>query len=495
MLLSLFGLSWLPSLLIVIIIAFGFFAAIGKEGVKIACLTILVFAVLGLAGYACYSLNEYYSASGGVFGNIGSVFKKPTVTIEKTLESTKYNFDNIVLKQEFSDKENHYSTTIKSDETFVLSGNDYIVFINDTPLRTEIFNNSISAYFNNAFFDENNNVKIEDTLKIDFFFYKEYTNIKISSEGGLKAYGHWLKYFERENFEIEVKKIENAYNPDADMCKVMFVSDAENSKILEFKKGSEIKLPVIEKVGYENIGWSYTKGGSKINASTIKISNNLVLYGIYEERLYEVKFSSRGEILNTQNVGRNDFPKAPTITDEKFYGWSENGSDLVDINSVKIKKNTTFIALYKNYVDITSSAENGTSIYGSANENKASIRVEGLKAGDKIKVVASSILVMDGREFAGGSPNSIYGWSFIGSDENHAWHENLSNSDMVGNGTLTISTNNPITSEVGRIDYYDKNQMTFYVVCEKDNYLTIKWESTVKFYVETMMLEQIFVLR
>lgn len=42
MLLSLFGLSWLPSLLIVIIIAFGFFAAIGKEGVKIACLTILV---------------------------------------------------------------------------------------------------------------------------------------------------------------------------------------------------------------------------------------------------------------------------------------------------------------------------------------------------------------------------------------------------------------------------------------------------------------------
>lgn len=459
----------------------------------------IVAAIVGFLGsvvlviFCGYNLDVNYSSKGGVWGALASVFKKPDVSIEKTLDSVKYTFSDLQFSQEYADEQDTYSVTIQKEETFLLSNGDYLILLNDTPLETERFNNSITAYFNNAFYGNNNKIKLEDTLKIDFFFYKNYTNIKLTTKGGLKAYGHWLKYFERENFELEVKEIENAYKSDADMCKVMFVTDTSN-KILEFKKGSEIKLPVIEKVGFENMGWSYSKGGTKIETPTIKVSNNLVLYGIYEERSYEVKFSSRNEIIETQNIGRNACSSAPTITDEKFYGWSIDGKNTIDVSNYEIKENTTFIALYKNYVDITSAAEN-TFMYGSENENKVSIKVNGLKVGDKIKVKATSILVKDGREFAGGSPNSIYGWSFVGSDANHEWHEILSEGESTGNGNLTITTNSPVTTEVGRIDYYVNNHMTFYVVCEQDDFLTIKWESTVKFYIETIGLEQIFVLR
>lgn len=269
----------------------------------VACIAVGI-GTIGLTVFCGYNINQYYSAKGGLFGVIGGVFKKPEVIVEKTLESTKFNFNNLVLKQEYFDNENHYATTIKSSETFILSSNDYIVFINETPLKTEIFNNSITAYFNNAFFGDSNNCKLEDTLKIDFYFYKEYTNIKISSEGGLKAYGYWLSYFEKEKFSLEIKEVKQVYEPVDEKCELTVVLDDKNIKKYEFNKGSELKLGTSSKNDYEFLGWSLIKGGSFID--TLIIDSDKTIYANWKYEYEEEVKDYKKQINNFLNLSEDE---------------------------------------------------------------------------------------------------------------------------------------------------------------------------------------------
>lgn len=343
--------SWLFSLSIFSYIFWGLivvgivFLIIKKDWAKIVAGIIGGIASFGLLVFCCYNLNLNYSAEGGIFGKMASVFKKPSVTIEKTLTSTKLTFKDIILTKEYDNQENLYSTTIKSTETFDLSGNDYLVLINGTPLRTEVFNNNITAYFENAFYGDDNKVKYEDALRINVFFYENYTNLKLSTEGGLKACGYWLNYFEKENFVVEIKEVEGSYKSTADIYEVRFVDRFRIDRTMQFKAGSEIKLPKLKIDGYNFIGWSLEKEGSIIDSdTTLKVNSDMVLYDnweVDEEALmfYRLEVSNYLKISDADLTDEQDFLKkvakaidCPNVSDPTRGGILHHlGSNRVDI--------------------------------------------------------------------------------------------------------------------------------------------------------------------
>ena len=49
----------------------------------------------------------------------------------------------------------------------------------------------------------------DDTIQIEFTFYKSHTNVKIKTNSSDEIVGLWNSYFNKNNFEIELKKVEN----------------------------------------------------------------------------------------------------------------------------------------------------------------------------------------------------------------------------------------------------------------------------------------------
>lgn len=287
--------NWFILVCICFAIAALVFFMVKFEGSRIVIGVLLGVGLLGITGFSMYNVNTYYSASGGIFGVIKNVFKKPEVEVVKTVDSAEFNFKNIVMKQTYADDENNYSLMLKSEELFKLDlTKDYFVYINSTPVSAALLNNSISAEFENAF--ETSDYMFKDTLKFELFFYDNYTNIKLSTNGGKKAYGYWLSYFEKNNLKIKVQGLEENYTGGN------FEEEFKKFKLVNFS----------------------------LNFSDYDDNSNFIMsYRIYAGTKIE------------------RVPKTPTRSKYTFLGWSLDGENVLDPNNIIINKNTTFIAVWQ----------------------------------------------------------------------------------------------------------------------------------------------------
>ena len=111
--------------------------------------------------------------------------------------------------------------TKKLDEELILkigSGDYYAAYINNYPCEiTKLsigdddskFVYKFSYLFAN--YDDEGDLEIisDDTIQIEFTFYKTHTNVKIKTNCSDEIVGLWNSYFNKNNFEIELKKVEN----------------------------------------------------------------------------------------------------------------------------------------------------------------------------------------------------------------------------------------------------------------------------------------------
>ncbi len=279
--------------------------------------------------------------------------------------------------------------------------------------------------------------------------------------------------------------------------------DEHNNQIVE--KGTYAQVPETPvKANYRFIGWSIN-GTDIVDVSNYKITENTTFTALFALDKLQVIFKNGNETLSTQQITNGSFATAPAIQNEKFKGWSVDGTNVVSVANYPITETTTFVALFGEFKLLSSEM---VYFYGDSYSNgRIDVEVAGLKAGDVIHCNAPYILVKDGREFAGGGYNSWEGFEYYGSggnfDGNDEWEELggygmysiLSDDyDYFGDG-LELSSTTPYETVVGRVDWFDYNTMTIKIACYQDGILTVEWSDQANFYIEMMNIWYIAVLR
>ncbi len=178
-------------------------------------------------------------------------------------------------------------------------------------------------------------------------------------------------------------------------------------------------------------------------------------------------------------------------------GWTINGTDIVNVNTYKITENTTFKAKFGTWQLLT---DEQFYVYGEG-RNQETLSVNGLKAGDKIKVTANYIktnISMESDAYMINSPdgNGCYGWAYGG---NGMWCQLDQYGNVIdGSGfadDIEFNSMNDFTSIMGYSDYGVENEFTISISCKKDGVLTIEWSDQAGGYIDTMTMWGVYVLR
>lgn len=188
------------SLLIILIVLVIF---IKSSVFRIFVVSVIYVAFLIFSFYAYLQVDKYFSASGGIFGEIGLI-EKPN-SVKRT--QMRFNFTNLMLTA--TGETDVYSLIIENAEALDLTSDyEYMLSINETPTQTiNKENNYIEANYTYKFYDENKNSFV-DTLNIKISFFTNSTTIIIKTCGGKKAVEYWDYYFNKNNFIIEINPID-----------------------------------------------------------------------------------------------------------------------------------------------------------------------------------------------------------------------------------------------------------------------------------------------
>jgi len=167
--------------------------------------TILVFCIAASAVFSGIKLNQYYSAEGGIYGKIENFFGVNEV---ENIDEFEYKLNNINLKPTIN--ENEYSAEFFIYENKELTDEtNFILLFNNTPCsNVKVGGNYITAEFIYNFYDENENLILNDTMNVRIATYKNYTYIHLTTDGGSDAVKLWNYYFEKNDAILKLKPIE-----------------------------------------------------------------------------------------------------------------------------------------------------------------------------------------------------------------------------------------------------------------------------------------------
>lgn len=96
-------------------------------------------------------------------------------------------------------------------------------------------------------------------------------------------------------------------------------------------------------------GWS-VNGIDVVDVSSYEITGNTTFVALFELNTFDVSFMVEEEAYRTESVTYGSYANIPTPPTKEHYvfkGWSMNGTDIVDVASYKIVKDTTFIAVFE----------------------------------------------------------------------------------------------------------------------------------------------------
>lgn len=258
------------------------------KAVRIVIGIMLLFALM-ISGIFSYShIDNYYSTTGGVYGEITELLNSNTIQKEEVDENIYFSFNNVVLTK---DDDGYYSLNFTKDETLDLLENEqYIVYVNGFPC--DIISESISAdnsyiiaRYNYIFYDRDINgnliAKAEDKMQLEFDFYKNSTQLKVFIFNGDETNGLWNAYFNKNNFNVTISKIEKLYESDSQFGSVTLIHNNKVLDVYSIKKGTEFLLPELS--NSTNLifrGWT-DKDNNDIDESII-VLEDIILYANFE---------------------------------------------------------------------------------------------------------------------------------------------------------------------------------------------------------------------
>ena len=152
-----------------------------------------------IAAISAIYIDNYYSAEGGIFGQISQI-SKPSVEVE----DMSFDLKNLTLIE--TGNNNEYSLTISTDKVLKLSEEQHRIYVNNVPCNNISYaTDYIVSVYDYVFYNENLEEILNDKLNIKFSFYNNNTTIIVSTNGGQEAVGLWNNYFNKNNFTITIK--------------------------------------------------------------------------------------------------------------------------------------------------------------------------------------------------------------------------------------------------------------------------------------------------
>lgn len=278
---------------------------------------------------------------------------------------------------------------------------------------------------------------------------------------------------------------------------VRFMVDNEiyNSQIIE--KNTTATTPTAPvKGGYVFLGWSIN-GSDIVDVESYNITDTTEFVAVFKVDKFTVTFKDGDRVIKTEQVTNGGLTSAPDFDSDTFLGWTVNGTDIVDFTTFKITAETTFTAKYGTWQLLT---DEQLYVYGEG-QNQETLSVNGLKAGDKIKVTANHLktnISMESDAYMINSPdgNGCYGWAYGG---NGMWCQLDQYGNVIdGSGfadAIELNSMNDFTSIMGYSDYGVENEFTISISCKKDGILTIEWTDQAGGYIDTMTMWGLYVLR
>lgn len=242
---------------------------------------VALFIFLVITAYCGIQLSYYYSASGGVWGEINNYFNPNQV---QYVDKYTFELENLVLKQE---KDDTYSATITANVALKLDTNKTVdIYVNDIPCSEVDYSvdYAITDYTYN-FYDDNKDLVLSDKLGIRFAFYENSITLKITTQGGQTAVDYWNSYLAKNSFNIKfVESEKTSDNVD------IIVDETNGYKTIKFYAGDEVVLMQSLKTGsiltvpkyinQQTTGVLYfdKELTEKIDIDTFKVTDNIDIY-------------------------------------------------------------------------------------------------------------------------------------------------------------------------------------------------------------------------
>lgn len=343
---------WYDVLIVVAIIGIIAFCAKYPNG-KIFVFTFLGLAVVIFTMYAGVQLNYYYKAQGGVYGYITGLFKPNEVTIE----NAEFTFSNMELKQISGDEYGAYITT--DDVISFENGKAYGLFINKMPAKTTSFSSDyIQAQYTYAFYDNQRELLMQDTLFFNFAFHTNSTNIEIFTKGGSEAVKYWNYWFNKNVF---VASIDQVNYVQAQSFNYRDLKLAEDESIVAYylkdnlqkfeivKNGSKLNPNIIAPDGIKITGWKIN--GQTIDLETYTVSTSVNVIADWENMVFI-------ELREAAPIVPGIVDTSYTVLDSNYYIQGTTCSEifkceLEDLAMNEILSNTMFECWIGEYEDIT----------------------------------------------------------------------------------------------------------------------------------------------
>ena len=313
----------------------------------VVCIGVFIFSI-----YCMTDLNYYYTAEGGVHGVLTGLFHVNTVEGE----DLEFSLTNIELKQIADDQ---YGAKVTINRTITMEDDkQYVVCVNGIPCTTsEVDQIHAQATYAYTFYNKQM-TGFEDTLNFNFAFYKNYTSLSVSTEGGSEAVKNWNSYFNKNDFVVIIEESTFNFEVDeqevADYCITYYIDNQVYKQQLVRSNQTFDLLDAPEKKGYSFEGWADTEG----NIVDIHITTqNIDLYAVYsefevDEQHHKVSFYVNGELFEVVVVASGECVSEDDVATPaniivgpgyyKFLGWSIDGETVVDLSSYPIVQNVNF---------------------------------------------------------------------------------------------------------------------------------------------------------
>lgn len=316
-----------------------------NKGGKWIVLGLFCVVYTGLTIFSGININAYYSAKGGIYGAITGIFDTNEVEVVSSME---FKLRNMELTQ--VGESDIYSANIVMNEVFALDKDvEYMVFVNNMPC-TFVQNASdyVLADYRYAFYDDNFEVLLEDTLNFRFAFYTNSTSLRVTTNGGAEALKYWHHYFNKNTFVVKILEVESLDDFDisfetgdvSNYCTVSYSVNGEIKNIQVYKKGEILNL------------LDYAEGYNAWLLNDEVVENGIVLtenFTLVAEKFYNVNFIVDDGSYKSIKVKVGYLTETIENPSKQFYeftGWSLDKSTIVDINSVLIQEDTTFYAVF-----------------------------------------------------------------------------------------------------------------------------------------------------
>lgn len=170
---------------------------------KYIAIALILIVYLSFTSYSTMYVFSYFNIKGGIFGRIDEIPKLSENEIVIDVDSLKFNFNNISMK-EISDG---YSATLTYGTIIDLDNAKYTILVNGTPVGIcENSTDYIMGQYTYTFYNSDKVELLTDTLTISIAFNDLGTECILRTAGDGNVVKYWNYYFAKNGFIVTLER-------------------------------------------------------------------------------------------------------------------------------------------------------------------------------------------------------------------------------------------------------------------------------------------------